>query len=234
MVFLVLLIGSSMHIVTNLPKKQLGFIGALGTAFGSGFLGAASTYLGARRQNRENRTQADINRRFQEQMSTTAHQREVADLRAAGLNPILSARHGGASTPAGATAIMSNTAESAGRVFKELSLLDDQIKNVEQDTKTKKALEKLYTSQATGHDFENVGKGILAEFYTEAEIVKIMEALKRGGVPDMLKVMFGLGKKPKGRDSKFGKNNPKYDTSTKSGSRNYKKSLQNRFEHLTD
>ncbi len=51
-----------------------------------------------------NAEQAQITRDFQERMSNTSYQRAMADMRIAGLNPILAYKQGGAGTPSGATA----------------------------------------------------------------------------------------------------------------------------------
>lgn len=52
--------------------------------------------------------EAQKNRDFQERMARNSYQYAVEDLKAAGLNPILAATNGGASTPSGASATGKN------------------------------------------------------------------------------------------------------------------------------
>lgn len=105
-------------------KNQRGQFGAVAAPIIGGIFSAVS----ARRRNRMAIEEARKMRAFQERMSSTAHQREVRDLRAAGLNPILSATGGsGASSPSGAQAPIQdvltpaiNTALAARRAFQEI------------------------------------------------------------------------------------------------------------------
>lgn len=126
-------------------------------------IAAGSQFLGGIWQNAQQRSSAREQMRFQERMSSTAHQREVADLRKAGLNPVLSFGGPGASAPGGAQANIGDAVGPAVSSAKESSLAAKQLQLMGAqyaDTNASAALKGAQISETNARTAESMARTI--------------------------------------------------------------------------
>lgn len=125
-----------------------------------------------------NAWQASKARSWQERMSNTAHQREVKDLRAAGLNPILSASKGGpgASTPSGSSAQAAQT-DVSGK-YLQGALAKGQM--ALQNAQAHQAHSAAALSAAQANDISITQRERLNKLLAEVQLLKEDKAYRAG------------------------------------------------------
>lgn len=107
----------------------------IGADIVGGLFGASRAEQGAQQQQQHSAQQAQKQMEFQERMSNTSWQRSVADMKKAGINPMLSIMKGGASSPAGSMSQSQNIKAAGVSAYQNQNkMLSSQIEQIHSAT----------------------------------------------------------------------------------------------------
>lgn len=170
------------------------FDGAAGGIIG-GAIGGIANLVGARQANEANAAQNQISREHQLYMSNTAHQREVQDLKKAGLNPILSA-NAGASSAVNSPTPMQNELAGVGDALQKgiTSAMDGmRLRQELENMKSNKSLtdaQTLATAAAQARDQSTAKQTALQSKALEAQMSAIAARAKADEKEEKYRLQF--------------------------------------------